>query len=214
MNDIQRFLNKILSDDGVITFKVSHENSMREIESSYNGEHSKEINNWLGYGGLYDALDNEYYDYHGKITINGNAIEAQIRFEGPFEDEFENVQIKINEDEFTKLFSNELEKLSIVNYNPEAFYLSFDYSYSDGFSGFTANYYTESNKLIELQNIMSPDQIIQLQNYCKTRIYSNIPRLNIVQNVNQHWIATCEENKMQFSIFTDYITISNFDFSI
>ncbi len=108
---------------------------------------------------------------------------------------------------------SELEKFSIVNYNPEAIYLSFDYSNSDGFKGFTANYYTESNKLIELHKLMSPHQINHLQNYCKTYITSNIPRLNIVQNVNQHWIAICEENILEFSIFTDYITISNFDFS-
>lgn len=52
MHNIKEILQKTLIAEDKIVFKVYFENVMREIYSSYDGEHSKVINDWIGYYGM------------------------------------------------------------------------------------------------------------------------------------------------------------------
>ena len=214
MNDIREILEYVISVDGQITFSVFHQNVMREVDSSYHGEYSQIINDWLGYGGFYNSIGNEYYDYNGKIIVIENQIVALVSFEGPFEGEFEPIDVKMTTDIFFELYSRDIDGLEKEKFDPEALYISFDFCEEKGFSGFTANYYAEDDKLIEFHNLMDSKQIDKFQNYFRILIYSNIPRLEFVQNIKENWIACCEENKLEYSITTEYIEFSNLEFSI
>lgn len=74
MTDNPEILKVVISKENQITFRVFHENVMREVDSSYNGEYSQIINDWLGYGGLYNSIGNEYYNYNGEITLVENPV--------------------------------------------------------------------------------------------------------------------------------------------
>lgn len=213
MNDIREILEKVLSTDGRISFKVYYENGMREVNSSYDGEYSQVVDDWLGYGGLYNSIGNEYYDYDGEISIVDNEIIAQISFNGPYEGEFEPTEIHKDWGVLNDFFSRNLKKFEIDEIDPTDFYVSFYHSENEGFLEFIVNYCVESGAKLEINNLLIDEQLIQLKNIYKTIIHSNIPTLDIGQDVIQNWSAQCEENQLRYSMYTECIKFQNLDFS-
>jgi hypothetical protein len=206
--DLKDKIYAVLSETQTIKFKVSHEIAMREIEIDYAGEYSDSIKDWIGYGGLYKSIQNEYYDYEGKIILEENNIVVWVGFNGPFDGEFESVNLSLD----TDITSSQLNIMEIESVDLKSLYVSFDYSPDDIFTNFTAIYLNNSETYI-LNEFLNIEQISSLKDYCKDVILSNIPSLNVSQRVNQNWIAMCEDNVVSYSICTDFFKVDNLDFS-
>ena len=207
MHNIKEILQKTLITEDKIVFKVYFENIMREINSSYDGEHSKVINDWIGYYGLCYSIQNDLYDYDGEVFLRGEDIVAKISFNGPFEGELELLEIMTD----PGFLSNELDKH--ITFDVENLYVSFYYSSEAGFQDF-AFYYVSEDKHIEFRDLVNDEQMNRLLNFYKTQIYANVPSLDIIQNVKQNWSVNCQENRLQYSIYTDYFEIHNLSFEI
>ncbi len=210
MIDIKQTLERYLESVNQLEFKVYHENVMREIISSYDGEHSKIINDWLGYGGFYKGIGNDLYDYNGYIIKKSNEIVAFVSFEGPFEGEFEPVEIILDRDYFLNL---KLEIPEIVDFDPFSLFVTFDFSNDKGFMEFSAQYFLE-DKMIELHKLMNQDKMVIFQDYYRSKIHSNIQKLDLCQNVEQYWSAYCQENQLRYYISTEFFEITSLDYSI
>ncbi len=210
MVDIKQTLELYLESVGQIEFTVYQENVMREIRSSYNGEHSEVIDNWLGYGGFYNCLGNDLYDYNGKIIKKGNEIIAFVSLNGPFEGEFESIEFILDQDYFSNL---KIEIPEIQEFDHSSLLVSFDYCEDEGFVGFTATYY-DGDTIVEIERLMNKVQLLSFQNFYKTRIHSNLQRLDLHENIKQYWSANCHENHLRFHIHSEFIEITNIDYSI
>ena len=208
MVDIKQILERILAFVNEIEFTVYHENVMREIRSSYDGEHSKIINDWLGYGGFFNSLGNDLYDYNGKIIKKDNEIIAFVSFFGPFEGEFDSIEIILDRDYFVNL---KLEIPEIVEFDPFSLLVSFDYSKDKEFVSFTALYL---NGMIEINSLFDQKRMIIFQDYFKSIIHSNVQRLDLDQNIKQYWSAYCQENQLRYYIHSEFLEILNLDYSI
>ncbi len=203
-----------LSEIGEITFKVYLELVMRVVELNYHGEHANEIKDWIAYGGLYQSIGNDLYNFNGKIIKEGDDIAAWVRFNRPFEGEFEPIEIFTDLNLLKEIVSGFSNSVSIETLDPQSLYVSFEYSEDEGFSSFTATYLPEDNSSVAFHELLNEDQMLKLQGYFKEIIIANVPRLDVSQNINQHWVAECAENNLRYGISKDYFKVEDLDFEL
>ena len=99
--------------------------------------------------------------------------------------------------------------MSIAYFDPDEFFVQFEYNSGKGFRNFCAEYYLD-NVYIDSDDIFTEQQINELKKVCEKHVIENVPTLNVFQDLEQFWDATCEQGIVNYSIHTG-IYYLNFD---
>ena len=205
-NEIKVFKDKLLrniNQIGDITFDVVLHHKGHHVELPGLGEFKNELEEWIAYSGLAEYLVSKdiYYAFSGTLYLERDEIMVSVQFSGPYDEEFENTLIEIDDSSLTQIIGDDVLKQPLDDFNPDEFFIQFDYDQDQGFLGFSADYYVE-NRFIDFQDIFVEQQIERLKSICEQHVLRNVPSLDVPSDLPQYWSASCDQGSVSYSIST------------
>jgi hypothetical protein len=205
-DEIKVFKDKLLhyiNQIGDISFDVFLHHKGHHVELPDLGEFKNELEEWIAYSGLAEYLVSKdiYYTFSGTLYLDGDEIMVSVQFSGPYDEEFENTLIEIDNSTLAQIIGDDVLKQPLDDFNPDEFFIQFEYDQDQGFLGFSADYYVE-NRFIDFQDIFVDQQIERLKSLCEQHVLSNVPTLDVPSDLPQYWSASCDQGSVSYSIST------------
>lgn len=204
--EIELFKDKLLRNIkkiGDISFDVFLHHKGHHVELPDLGEFKDELEEWIAYSGLAEYLVSKdiYYAFSGTIYLDEEEVMVSVKFSGPYDDEFENTLIEIDNSTLAHITGDETLKQPLNDFNSDEFFIQFEYDQEQGYLDFSADYYVE-NGFIDFQDIFIDQQIERLKSLCEQHVLSNVPTLNVPSDLPQYWSASCDQGSVSYSIST------------
>lgn len=189
---------------GKIQFKVDYHHKGHYVELPELGDFTEELEAWIAYEGLSEYLisNNIYYNFSGAIFLNKIDMILSVNFNGPYDQEYEETMISIDDKSINQVIGNDELKRTIKKFDPNELCIDFDYIKGDGFMRFSASY-RHDDEYIDLHDLFVQEQIERLKIYCEKHVLGNIPILNVPSDLEQFFEhAYCQEGCVKYHIST------------
>jgi len=167
------------------------------------------LREWFGYGEFLDyIIDNGGYgNFDGKIVLENNEVIIYLTlYKGDIFEEEEKFYIEIDEDFIYKELNISPESIGMDDDFFESSHISIDFFKEKGnqIKDLKFLYYQDNWKAINL----SENQLNLLIKNLEKQIEDLLPEFNMDFNCEINWEVSCEENKLEFSLYTSPIRIS------
>lgn len=198
-NKLQHHINQF----GDISFDVILHHKGHLVELPDLGEFKNELEEWIAYSGLAEYLVSKdiYYAFYGSLYLEREEIRVSVHFSGPYEEEFEDSLIEIDNSTLAQIIGDDVLKQPLNDFNQDKFIMQFEYDQHQGFLSFSADYYVV-NRFIDFQDIFVDRQIERLKSLCEQHVLSNVPTLDVPSDLPQYWSASCDQGSVSYSIST------------
>ena len=192
-----------------IDFKLFYHHKGHEIDINGADEIKDDLESWIGYDVLNEYLIGRdiYYNFSGSFILQDDKIMIYLSFVGPYEGEFESVELPLDLIFADENVKKDLEKVISTKIDYSELFVQFGYDESDNFKYFNMMYWNEQSDCIELTENLSMESITQVKDIVKDYIQSNVPSLNLPTDIRQEYYAECEENRIQYYISSSDLTI-------
>jgi hypothetical protein len=201
MENLKNKVEKILQVN-IIEFELIYHHKGHFIDITGADEIKDDLETWIGYEVLIEYLVGKdiLYNFSGSFVLKEDKILIYVSFTGPYEGEFESVELPID-----NIFSNEnikkdIEKVISTEIDLSELSVQFCFDESDDFKYFDISYWSETRNWIELTENLSLESISYVKTFLTDYIKSNVPRLNLPSEIEQEYYAECEENTIRYYI--------------
>jgi hypothetical protein len=209
MNSLKNKITEILRVNNIV-FSLEYHHKGHFIDIKGADDIVTELESWIGYDVLNEYLIGRdiYYNFSGAFILQNDKIMISISFSGPYEGEFEAVELPVDQIFSEESVKKDLENVISAEIDFSELYVQFGYDESEGCKYLDVNYFNEtSGNWIELTQTLSVESMTHLKEFIKDYIPSNVPSLNLPKEIEQEYYAECEENKIQYYISSSDLTI-------
>jgi len=208
LNSFKEKLTLKINEIGDISFSVLFHHKGHHVNLPDLGEFQIELEEWIAYSGLAQYLVSKdiYYEFSGIIYLEEDEIIISVKFDGPYDEEFEELVINVDNETLAEVIGTDTLKQPLNSFNCDEFFIQFEYDESQGFLNFSADYY-DDNRWIDLKDVFVDGQIERLKKLCEQRVQSNLPTLDVPLELTQDWSASCDQNSVKYSITTGFLKI-------
>ncbi len=166
------------------------------------------LREWFGYGEFLDyIIDNGGYgNFDGKIVLENNEVIIYLTlYKGDIFEEEEKFYLDIDENFIYKELNISPESIGMDDDFFESSHISIDFFKEKGnqIKDLKFWYYQDDWKAINL----SENQLYLLIKNLEKQIEDLLPEFNMDFNCEINWEVSCEENKLEFSLYTSPIRI-------
>ena len=168
-----------------------------------------DLESWIGYDFLTEYLVNKdiFYNFSGSFTMHDDKLIICISFTGPYDGEFESVELPLDLIFADENVKKDIEKLISTEIDFSELSVQFGYDESQDFNYLDVSYWNETSKWIELTQNLSLESISHIKDFVKDYIKSNVPSLNLPREIEQDYYAECEENTICYYIKSSEMVI-------
>lgn len=208
LNSFKEKLTLKINEIGNISFSVFFHHKGHHVDLPDLGNFKDELEEWIAYSGLAEYLVSKdiYYEFSGAIYLEDDEIFISVQFNGPYDEEFEEMVINIDNETLLEVIGTDTLKQPLNNYCSDEFFIQFEYDESQGFLSFSADYY-DDNRWIDIKDVFVDGQIERLKKLCEQSVLSNLPTLDVPLELTQDWSASCDQNSVKYSITTGFLKI-------
>ena len=201
MESLKKKVEEILRVDKIdFSLEVHHKGHFIDIQGA--DQIKDDLESWIGYDFLTEYLVSKdiFYNFSGSFILQDDKIMICISFTGPYDDEFESVELPVD-----LIFANEnakkdLEKVISGEIDFSELFVQFGYDESEGFKHLDVSYRNETSKWVELTQSLNSESISHIKDFLEDYIRSNVPSLNLPIEIEQAYYAECDQNTIQYSI--------------
>lgn len=215
INQLQEQLNSTLRQFSKIEFNAYFvtKGCLVDIKIGDNkneacGEVYNLLQSWIGYGEFLDyIIDNGGYgNFDGQIVLENNEVIIYLTlYKGDIFEEEEKFYLDIDENFIYKELNISPESIGMDDDFFESSHISIDFFKEKGnqIKDLKFLYYQDDWKAINL----SENQLNLLIKNLEKQIEDLLPEFNMDFNCEINWAVSCEENKLEFSLYTSPIRI-------
>jgi len=193
-----------------IDFTLNYHHKGHEININGADEIKDDLESWIGYEVLNEYLIGRdiYYNFSGSFILQDDKIMMNLSFKGPYEGEFEPVELPIESILSNEIIKKDVESVISAKIDYSELFVQFGYDVSEDFKFLNVSYWNEEGKCIELIEKLSAESISYLKDTLKEYTISNVPCLNLPTEIDQYYYAECEENRIKYYINTSDMCIT------
>ena len=218
-NELKSEIISFLDKKGCCKFTLTLHHKGHAFELEYDGKENEDcgdiyesLEEWIGYGDLFDYLldHGNLYNFEGTICVDENDkenLKIGVGFFGTGDDYEEPVYVYLDKDFFINDLGLNLSEIGVDNFDEE--YVSLIFSIEGGiFIGDISISY-EQDETININ--LNKEQQSSLKKYLLDYTINNAPSLDVDFDCNQIIDAECDGNQILYNVSTSCININWYD---
>jgi hypothetical protein len=208
MENLKKKVQEILAVN-TIDFDLQYHHKGHFITITGADEIKSNLENWIGYEALIQYLIGKdiLYNFSGSFELNEGDILIYVSFTGPYEDEFEPVELPIESIFFDDDIERDLKSVISMEINYSELFIKFGFDETQDFNYLEIYYWDENSNDIQLTEKLTRNSINYIRNFIKMFLNNNVPRLNLPREIEQDYYAECEENTIRYYINSSHMVI-------
>jgi hypothetical protein len=192
-----------------IDFDLQYHHKGHFININGADEIKDDLENWIGYEALIQYLIGKdiLYNFSGSFLLNEGKILIYVSFTGPYEDEFEPVELPIESIFSDDNIESDLKSIISLEIDYSELFIKFGFDETENFSYFDIYYWDENSNDIQLTEKLTLNSINYIKDFIKKFVNNNVPSLNLPRDIEQDYYAECEENTIRYYINSSEMVI-------
>jgi hypothetical protein len=209
MKNLKKKIEEVLRVNK-IDFTLNYHHKGHEINIIGADEINGDLESWIGYEVLNEYLIGRdiLYNFGGTFILQNNKIMIYLSFEGPYEGEFDPVELQIESIFSNEIIKKDVESVIATKIDYSELFVQFGYDESEDFKYLDVSYWNEEGKCIELIEKLNAESILYLKDTLKEYTVSKVPCLNLPPEIDQYYYSECEENRIKYYINTSDMCIT------
>jgi hypothetical protein len=208
MESLKNKVEEILKVNS-IDFEIEYHHKGNFVNITGANEIKDDLETWIDTMFLTEYLISKdiLYNYSGSFILKESKIFVSISFKGPYNGEFEQVELPID-----LVFSDESLKAALLKaitteIDFSELFMQFGYDEDEGFEYFNLTYWDKNNKDIDMVEKLGVETITKIKEVVEMSIIDNVPCLILPPDLIQNYYAECEENSIRYIISSSDLEI-------